>query len=147
VDKAGPVISITSPPSGASYYVGQTVKAAFSVQRRRRRPVVVLGVDGQRGRRPHRNGGVVQPLGDGQGHRRKHDHAAVSYVVANRLCAVVTAVPKTTTLLFTVQLCDSAGHNLTTSKDRPHRRPHRRVDDTGVGGGRSQEHLLLRAPW
>jgi hypothetical protein len=116
VDKAGPVISITSPSSGASYYVGQVVKAAFSCS------------DGGAGLSSCSGSvanGAALPTGtvgpytltvtakDAVGNTSTQ---SVNYVVANRLCAAVTPVSKTTTLIFTVQLCDNAGHNLTTIK-------------------------------
>jgi hypothetical protein len=41
----------------------------------------------------------------------------VSYTVANRLCAVISPAPQSSSaVLFTVRLCDSQGHNLTTNK-------------------------------
>ncbi len=117
VDKKAPSITVTSPAAGASYYVGQVVKAAYSCSDSGAGLASCSGSVANGAAVPT---GAVGPYTltvtakDAVGNTVTQ---SVSYSVANRLCAVTTPAPKpATAVVFTVQLCDGTGHNLTTVK-------------------------------
>ena len=114
VDKKAPTITITAPVAGSTYFVGQSVKAAYTCGDAGSGLASCTGTV--------TNGAAIatNTVGSYTFTVTAKDKAGntgtqtVSYTVANRLCAVISPAPQSSSaVLFTVRLCDSQGHNLT----------------------------------
>ncbi|HMD45721.1 MAG TPA: hypothetical protein VKG43_06155, partial [Acidimicrobiales bacterium] len=113
VDKAPPTVTITAPVNG-SYAIGQTVDASYSCDDGGSGVASCSGTVPSGAALDTSTPGTYTFSVTGTDNVGNTTVASVTYTVAYRICTPLPPVLLGPAVLFTVQLCDASGNNLTT---------------------------------